>query len=141
MSHAPSAGIAIARIVLGVIMLVHGIQKLTVFTIAGVQDMLAGLGLPLPEALGAVLPVVEIVAGVLLVLGLFTRVGAVLTVLVGLGALFTAHLESGFFVDAGGYEFVLLIAATGAALALLGGGRFALDAVLPFGRKAPVAAR
>lgn len=133
MTHAPAIGTALLRIVLGVVMLAHGIQKLTVFTVAGVQDMLAGLGLPLPEVLGIALPVAEVAAGALLILGLLTRVAGAITVVVGLGALFTTHLDAGFFASDGGYELVLLIAAAGAAFVFLGGGRFALDSVVPIG--------
>ncbi|QIK63554.1 DoxX family protein [Leucobacter viscericola] len=133
-----SSGIAIVRVVLGVIMLAHGIQKFAVYTVAGFEGVLGELGVPFAGLLAYAVPIVEVGAGVLLILGLFTRVAGVLTVGVGLAALFTMHIANGLFVDDGGYELVLLIAAAGAGVALLGGGRFSLDAVVPFGKK-PVA--
>jgi putative oxidoreductase len=137
MTTSRSIGIAVVRVTLGVVMLLHGVQKFTVFTVAGVQGMLDGLGLPMTGFLAVALPIAELLSGALLILGLLTRAAGVLAALVGLGALFTMHLPSGFFVDAGGYEFVLLIAAAGVALALLGGGRYALDTVLPSLRDTP----
>lgn len=131
-----SAGIAIVRVALGVIMLAHGIQKFTVYTVAGFEGVLNELNVPLAGLLAYAVPTVEIVAGAMLILGLLTRIAGVLTLGVGLAALFTMHLPYGLFVDEGGYELVLLIAAAGASMALLGGGRFSLDTLIPFGKKA-----
>lgn len=139
MTSATAIGIAVLRVVLGVVMLAHGVQKFTDLTVSGVRDMLDDLGLPLVDVLAVALPVAEVGAGGLLVLGLLTRVAGGVTVVVALGALFTTHLSSGFFVADGGYELVLLIAAAGAALVLVGGGRLSLDAVLLVGRGPRVA--
>lgn len=135
MNNFNAAGIAIVRVVLGVIMLAHGIQKFAVYTVAGFEGVLGEIGVPLAGLLSYVVPTVEVAAGALLILGLFTRIAGVLTLGVGLAALFTMHIGNGLFVDEGGYELVLLIAASGAGLALIGGGRFSLDAVVPFGKK------
>ncbi len=111
-------------------MLLHGIQKLTTTGIGGVQEMLAGLGVPLADVAGAALPFVEIVAGALLIVGLLTRVAAALLAIVSLGAMFTVHFTAGFFAQDGGYEFVLVLALIGIALVLTGGGRWAADALV-----------
>lgn len=130
MSTSANAALLILRIALGATMLLHGIQKLTTTGIGGVQEMLAGLGVPLAEVAGAGLPFVEIVAGALLIAGLFTRVAAALLAVVGLGAMFTVHLSAGFFAQDGGYEFVLVLALLGIALTLTGGGRWSADALI-----------
>ena len=46
-----------------------------------------------------------------------------------LGAFLFVHLPAGFFLP-NGYEFVMLLAASTAALALTGAGRFSVDARL-----------
>ncbi|WP_424464321.1 DoxX family protein [Pseudoclavibacter helvolus] len=130
MSTSANAALLILRLALGVTMLLHGIQKLTTTGIAGVQEMLAGLGVPLADIAGIALPFVEIGAGALLIVGLFTRVAAGLLAIVSLGAMFTVHFTAGFFAQDGGYEFVLVLALLGVALALTGGGRWAADALI-----------
>jgi len=40
------------------------------------------------------------------------------------------HGANGFLAAGGGYEFVLLLAGVGASLALTGGGRYAVDALI-----------
>lgn len=130
MSTSANAALLILRIALGATMLLHGIQKLTTTGIGGVQEMLAGMGVPLAKVAGAALPFVEIVAGALLIVGLFTRVAAALLAVVSLGAMFTVHFTAGFFAQDGGYEFVLVLALLGIALVLTGGGRWAADALI-----------
>ena len=130
MSSSANAALLILRVALGATMLLHGIQKLTSTGIAGVQEMLAGLGVPLADVAGAALPFVEIGAGALLIVGLFTRVAAALLAIVSFGAMFTVHFTAGFFAQDGGYEFVLVLALLGVALVLTGGGRWAADALI-----------
>ncbi|WP_271982600.1 DoxX family protein [Pseudoclavibacter terrae] len=130
MSSSANAALLILRLALGATMLLHGIQKLTTTGIGGVQEMLAGLGVPLADVAGAALPFVEIVAGALLIVGLLTRVAAALLAIVSLGAMFTVHFTAGFFAQDGGYEFVLVLALIGIALVLTGGGRWAADALV-----------
>lgn len=130
MSSSANAALLILRLALGATMLLHGVQKLTTTGIGGVQEMLAGLGVPLADVAGAALPFVEIVAGALLIVGLLTRVAAALLAIVSLGAMFTVHFTAGFFAQDGGYEFVLVLALIGIALVLTGGGRWAADALV-----------
>ena len=50
-------------------------------------------------------------------------------------ALVTAHIDQGFFVDAGGFELVLLLGGASLAIALTGAGRFSVDAGLGVTRR------
>jgi putative oxidoreductase len=123
------------RLVLGATLIAHGIQKFTVTTIAGVEEMFTGLGVPAPAIAAPAVASIEIVAGALLVIGLATRIAAALGAVIAAVALFTVHLSSGFFVGEGGYEFVLLLAVVGIALALTGPGAFSVDGPIRSSRR------
>lgn len=69
----------IVRVIVGIIMVAHGWQKLTMMSPAGFgQQMLAPLGVPAPTLMGYVVTFVELVGGILLILGLFSRLAALL---------------------------------------------------------------
>jgi len=116
------------RLVLGVTLIAHGVQKFTVTTIAGVEEMFAGLGIPFAAVAAPAVASAEIVAGALLIIGLATRIAAAVGAAIALVALFTVHLSAGFFAGDGGYEFVLLLGVVGIALALTGPGAISIDA-------------
>ncbi|MBA3469573.1 MAG: DoxX family protein [Herpetosiphonaceae bacterium] len=123
----PQWGIALLRIVTGIIFFVHGWQKLFTFGYEGTTGAFTGMGVPLPEIAAALAIAVELLGGLALILGFMTRLVAVPLAIDMLAALFMVHLSSGFFAANGGYEFVLLLAAASLALVLTGGGAFALD--------------
>lgn len=124
------AGLLLLRLVLGVIFIAHGLQKILVDTIPGVAAGFGGMGIPAPEVAAAVVAGVEVVGGVLLIVGLGTRVFAVLLTVDMAVALVLVHLSAGFFAADGGYEYVLLLAVASLALALTGPGRIAIDALI-----------
>ncbi|WP_459642877.1 DoxX family protein [Kineococcus sp. NUM-3379] len=118
----------VLRLVTGALLLVHGLPKLA--DPGAVQGMVAGLGVPLP-ALSAWLVIAgEIGLGALLLAGLLTRVAGALTAL-QMGLIFlVVHLPQGLTTPTGlNGENAVLLATTGAALALTGGGRASLDAL------------
>ena len=120
-------GIALLRIVTGLIFFVHGWQKLFTFGYEGTTGAFTGMGVPLPAIAAALVIAVELLGGLALILGFMTRLAAVPLAINMLAALFLVHLSNGFFAQNGGYEFVLLLAAASLALALLGPGALALD--------------
>lgn len=126
----PGWGLALIRIVTGLIFFVHGMQKITQFGIGGFAGFLTQLGIPAATLAAVVVIAVEVLGGLALILGLGTRWVAIPLAFNMLVALLTAHLAAGFFVQNGGYEFVLLLLAASIALILGGSGAFALDNVL-----------
>lgn len=128
-------GIALLRVVTGIIFLMHGQQKLFEFGIGGVTGMMTGLGVPAPGLMAIVVTLVELVGGLALILGAFTRIAAVLVAIDVLVAFFLVHLPNGFFATTGGVELVLLLATAGVTLLLTGPGALALDSVLPMERR------
>lgn len=131
--HRPAgidAALLLLRLVVGVVFIAHGVQKLFVYGLDGVAGSFGQMGIPMAELAGPAAAFVEFFGGMALVIGLLTRLAGLGLGITMLGAIFFAHLSKGFFAANGGYEFPLtLLAATG-ALALAGAGRWSLDAVI-----------
>ncbi|WP_297009391.1 DoxX family protein [uncultured Corynebacterium sp.] len=120
--------ILIARVAVGVILFAHGWQKFFTNTIDGTSAFFASADVPAATASAIFAATVELVGGALLVVGLFTPVVGVLVVIDMLGAWWFVHSDAGtIFVDGGGYELVLALAAGAALVGAVGGGRFSLD--------------
>ena len=90
-------GITVLRVVVGMVFLVHGGQKLFVFGFGGVAAFLGQVGIPAPGLAAVILTAVESLGGLALLLGLFTRWAAIPLAIVMLVAILTVHLKAGFF--------------------------------------------
>ncbi len=133
-------GALAGRVVLGAIMLPHGLQH-TVGSFGGygfggtLAWMTGTLGFPAPLAALAI--VTELVAPVALVLGLGGRVAALGIIGLMAGAVST-HVPNGFFMNwfgtlpAGteGFEYHLLAIGLGAVVAVNGSGALSIDRLL-----------
>lgn len=129
-------GITILRVVVGIVFLVHGGQKLFVWGFGGVAAFMAKVGIPAPMLAAIVVTLVELLGGLALVLGLYTRWVAVPLAIDMAVAILVVHLPAGFFLP-DGYEFALTLLAANAALALLGSGKAAVDTLLAGDRGDP----
>ncbi|MCO5235592.1 MAG: DoxX family protein [Chitinophagaceae bacterium] len=120
-------GLLILRIGLGVLMLLHGIAKLTK-GVGGIEDMLGQSGLP-----GFVAYFVyfgEILAPLFLIVGFRTRIAALLFIGTMLGAIFLANADKiGTLLNSGGWAIELQALFITGALTLFftGGGKYALS--------------
>ncbi|HVX66905.1 MAG TPA: DoxX family protein [Bryobacteraceae bacterium] len=126
-------GIALLRIMVGVVFLAHGSQKLFVMGVGNVGGFLAQIGVPAAPVMGVVLTLTEFLGGLALVLGLFTRWAALLLAFAMLVAVSAVHLQNGFFLPRG-FEYALTLLVANVGLALTGAGAYALDNVLFKGR-------
>jgi len=135
------------RLILGIVMLAHGSQKLLGwFGGGGFTNTMHGLttGLGLPAVIAFLVIVCEFFGGLGVLLGLLTRFCAASFGVVMLGAAVLVHAPNGFFMNwfgnqAGeGYEYHLLAIAVCVALALAGAGRWSLDALLARALKARI---
>lgn len=124
----------VSRVALGVILLAHGWQKLTEWTVAGTAASFADMGVPLPALSATFVTAIEVVGGIALVIGLLAPLFAVLNMVSMLGALVIVHAQNGIFAADGGFELVLAIFAGLAVIAALGAGRFSVDGVLGHSR-------
>ena len=127
-------GLTVLRVVVGIVFVFHGYDKLFNSGIPGVTGFFTQIGAPLPGMTAPLVSILEFAGGVALILGLFTPVVGVLLAADMLGAIFLVHLPAGFSAANGGYEFVLTLFGAALALALTGPGAYALDAFLGRGR-------
>ncbi|MFP5072491.1 DoxX family protein [Pseudonocardia nantongensis] len=128
---APYSDVALllGRIVLGAVLIAHGVQKLG-NGVGGVAQGFGGMGVPLPTGSALVAIVVELGSGLLLLAGAATTVAGLAAVAMMVGAWFFAHLTPAVFVSDGGWELVGVIAAGALLLAASGPGRFSVDHLL-----------
>jgi putative oxidoreductase len=136
---APVGDVALlaTRVLLGVIMLAHGYQKLVVNGIGRTTDGFQSMSIPVAIVSASFVTVVEVVGGVLLILGLLTTVVAGCMGFVMAGAALFVHAKHGVFVSDGGWELVGSIAGALLAVAAAGPGRFTLPQVLHARRRCP----
>lgn len=123
-------GALVTRLVLGSILLSHGLLKVLVFTIPGTVGYFESLGLPASVAYLTIFG--ELAGGTAILLGLYTTLAALLSLPILLGALWTHAGNGWLFSNAGGgWEFPLLLVFLAVAVAFQGNGPLAL-------RKIPV---
>jgi putative oxidoreductase len=132
-SNVRSWGLAVLRVTVGVVFLMHGSQKLFALGFHGVAGMFAHVGVPLPAVSAVVVTLVESLGGLALVLGVATRFFGTLLALDMAGAILFVHAKNGFFAPAG-VELPLTLRAGSVCLLLAGPGALSLEGI--FGRNA-----
>jgi putative oxidoreductase len=123
-------GISVLRVIVGMVFLVHGLQKTFVTGMTGVADFMGQIGMPFPMTAAVLASAVEVLCGLALIAGFLTRWAAIPLAIEMFVAGALVHWHAGFFLP-NGYEFALTLLAACAALSLLGSGVYALDNVLP----------
>ena len=93
----------------------------------------ATLGVPQPQLSAYLTGTAELIGGAFLAVGLLTTIAASVLALLMLAAFYFVHLDNGFFVDQGGVEYVLVLAAALFIIIVFGTGRASLDGVLTRG--------
>ena len=117
----------ILRVVVGVIFVAHGSQKLF--------GAFGGLGLAktveMMGPLGYLVTIGEFFGGLGLIVGFLTRFSAASLIVIMLGAIYLVHGKNGFFLNNDGFEFNLALIGLLAPILLAGPGRYAIGRSLP----------
>ena len=124
----PGLGLAVLRVVIGVIFIAHGSTKLF-GGMEGTIGFFGSLGIPLPTLAAWFIALLETGGGALLIVGLFVTPIALLLVAHMVTGIFLVHIPNGFFVigpGSGGYSFNMLLAAGLIALIFAGSGNWTL---------------
>ncbi len=117
------------RLVLGLVFIIHGGQKLFVFGPAGTAGFFSSIGVPAPGIMGPFVGAVEFFGGIAFVTGLLARLAGLAIFVDMMCAIALVHGRNGFF-NPKGYEFVLTLGIIALSIAIAGAGAWSLDAVI-----------
>jgi putative oxidoreductase len=119
----------VLRVVVGVIMFVHGGQKLFAwFEGEGAMDkMIAGNG----AVVGYLVAIGECFGGVGLILGFLARFSAAANIVIMIGAIVLVHGKNGLLLQKGGFEYNLALIGLLVPILLCGPGRISIGRFLP----------
>jgi len=127
-------GILLIRIVVGIVFMGHGSQKLFGWFsgpgLRGTANGFGQLGYRSPERMAILAGLAELGGGTLFALGFVFPAAAAALTIVMLNAIATVHWRNGFWNGNGGYEFNLTLISVAVGLAAAGAGRFSLDRAL-----------
>lgn len=123
----------VLRLVLGAVFVAHGYQHWFDTGMAQTGRDFAALGVPQPQLSAYLTGTAELIGGAFLAVGLLTTIAASILALLMLAAFYFVYLDNGFFVDQGGVEYTLVLAAALFIIIVFGTGRASLDGVLTRG--------
>ena len=121
----------IVRLIVGIIFVAHGSQKLFVAGLAGMVEMMGPLGIPVTIG--------EFFGGLGLIAGFLCRFSAGSLIVIMIGAIATVHGKNGFFlgraptdqIGNAGFEYNLALIGLLFPILLAGPGTFAIGRFLP----------
>lgn len=126
--NAFSTGLLILRVIVGLTLAAHGYQKFFLGgRIPGTSRWFESIGMRPGRLHALAAACTEIGSGILLVFGFLTPLACAGMIGVMVVAGWTANRPNGFFSMNHGYEYNLVLATVGLAIATVGAGRFSLD--------------
>jgi putative oxidoreductase len=124
-------GITVLRIIVGIIFMAHGSQKLFGmfggYGLEGTGQYMASLGLNPGYLMALMSGSAEFFGGLGLVVGLLARPAAVVLIVMLVIAILSVHIHNGLFMANNGYEFALALLGGAIAVLIEGAGRLSLD--------------
>lgn len=124
-------GLTILRVLVGIIFVAHGSQKLFGwfggYGLEGVAQWMESIGLAPGYLMALMAGSAEFFGGLALIVGLLVRPAAVALTFTLVVAIFSVHISNGLFMADNGYEFALALMAATLALLIEGAGRLSLD--------------
>lgn len=127
-------GLLPLRIVVGLVFLMHGGQKLFVFGLVGTADIMGKLGIPLPTLAAAIVIAAELLGGLAIIVGLYARWAGAALAIEMLVAIPVARLSGGFFAPYG-FEFEFALLGACLTFAAFGAGGASLDQFIAAARR------
>jgi putative oxidoreductase len=135
-SSAIDVALLIARVIVGIVFMMHGAQKLFgAFGGPGLSAVVQMMG-----PLGYLVTIGEFFGGLGLIVGFLSRFSAASLIVIMLGAVAMVHAKVGFFMNwtgnqgGEGFEYHLLAIAILLVILIAGPGRLAVARVLPLPR-------
>lgn len=127
-------GLLLIRLVIGVLFIGHGAQKLFGwfggYGLKGTGGWFESIGMKPGVTVALMAGLTELVGGVLFALGLVTPLGGIMIAATMVIAIAKVHGANGLWSTSNGYEYNLVLLAVTIGIALVGPGQYALDAFL-----------
>ena len=127
------AALLLLRIVLGIVFVAHGWDKLLITGLTETTGQFSAWGVPQPKLSAYLVMAAELLGGALLVVGLLTTFVAGALALLMAAAIWFVHLGNGLFAADGGVELPAVLIVALLMIVVFGAGRASLDGVLTRG--------
>src|SRR4051794_12939374 len=127
-------GLLIIRLVVGLLFVGHGAQKLFGwfggYGLKGTGGWFESIGMKPGGTLALFAGLAELIGGILFALGFLTPLAGIMIAGTMVMAIVKVHAPNGLWATANGYEFNLTLIAVAIGVALIGPGKYALDSFL-----------
>jgi putative oxidoreductase len=127
-------GLLIIRLVVGLLFVGHGAQKLFGwfggYGLKGTVGWFESIGMKPGVIMALFAGLTELIGGILFTLGLLTPLAGILIAGTMTMAIIKVHAPNGLWATANGYEYNLTLLAVAIGIALVGPGQYALDSLL-----------
>jgi putative oxidoreductase len=127
-------GLLIIRLVIGLLFVGHGAQKLFGwfggYGLKGTGGWFESIGMKPGVTMALFAGLTELIGGLLFTLGLLTPLAGIMIAGTMLMAIVKVHAPNGLWSTANGYEYNLTIIAVAIGIALIGPGQYALDSFI-----------
>ena len=127
-------GLLIIRLVVGLLFVGHGAQKLFGwfggYGIKGTGGWFESIGIKPGVTMALLAGLTELIGGILFTVGLLTPLAGIMIAGTMVMAIVKVHAANGLWATANGYEYNLILIAVTIGVALTGAGQYALDAFL-----------
>jgi len=127
-------GLLIIRLVIGLLFVGHGAQKLFGwfggYGLKGTGGWFESIGMKPGVTMALFAGFAELIGGVLFALGLLTPLAGIMIAGTMIMAIVKVHASNGLWATSNGYEYNLTLLAVAIGIALIGPGQYALDPFL-----------
>jgi putative oxidoreductase len=124
-------GLLIIRLVVGVLFIGHGAQKLFGwfggYGLKGTGGWFESIGMKPGVTMALLAGLAELIGGILFAAGFLTPLAALLIAGTMIMAIVKVHAANGLWATSNGYEYNLTLVAVAIGIALTGPGKYALD--------------